>query len=348
MTQSGRISKPVLYSRSNAISKNRLISELVDFMAQEKMLHTVIGKANDFDENQSWFIPTEKFNLLAERERIRVAISKDDSFLVLRDKNKNDIPIKKTRSNRLALQTLSAPIVAYNHMWLSHSATLDGSELMPFMRRIFSRSLSLGGRWYGSSFSHLQLTKAERQRLLINDCLTIEPDYKALHYSLLYAWEGIELTSDPYKVEGYSRQTMKLASLVLLNSDNLGCFKANVTKSGNPENKALFKSEPNHPALKGFIEDMPDGIDGADLLAAIKAKHAPIAHYFGSKDIGLKLQRLDSDILSSAVHSLAALNVPVLPVHDSIRCRVTDKTITINSMIEAYKTHTGFTPKIDF
>lgn len=252
------------------------------------------------------------------------------------------MPIKKTRANRLQLHSLSAPVVAYNAVWLSHSATVAGRELNPFTRRIFNQSLGLGGRFYSTGYSHQQIKKAERKLIRIDDCNTIEPDFKAMHPTILYAWEGIQLSPDEiadlYSIDGYDRSVIKSAVLILINCSSEASFQAMVTKSGKAENSHL----------EGFIEGLPDGINGSKLLAAIKDKHAPIAHHFGSKNIGLRLQRLDSDIIASAVHSLAALDVPVLPVHDSIRCKVTDRTLVVNTMFEAFKTCTGYTPIIDF
>lgn len=88
LEHSRRIGAPILYSRRVAESKNRLIIEVIDFLAGAGILQTVIGKANEYDENGSFFVPTFKFDLLAERERIRLAIATDASFIELRAKKK--------------------------------------------------------------------------------------------------------------------------------------------------------------------------------------------------------------------------------------------------------------------
>lgn len=346
LIQSRSHDAPVLYNRSTSYG-NKLLIQIIDYLAAEGYLMTVIGKANEHDANGSWFVGTSLFGLMVEREAIKLALSKDATFLELRAKKargqiKGDLlPIKKTVANRLELHGLSAPVVAYNEMWLSHSATIDGGELKPFTRRIFNRALSLGGRFYCDGGSHQQLKKARRPLILIDDCPTIEPDYKAMHPTILYGLAGIQLSKDEindlYNIEGYARHVVKIAVLILINCSSEASFKAMVSKSGKPENAKL----------EGYIVGLPEGINGGDLLKAIKDKHAPIASYFGKRDIGLKLQRIDSDVLAMAIHALAALDAPMLPMHDSLVCKVTDRTLVLDVMAEAFQKVTGFTAIID-
>ena len=104
----------------------------------------------------------------------------------------------------------------------------------------------------------------------------------------------------------------------------------------------LKATAPYKPKLAdGFIEGMPDGIEGKELLEAIKQTHQPIKHFFGTKDIGLRLQFQDSEIMATAIQSLADNGIPILPVHDSLRCKFDRQQTVRKVMIDAFKLHTG-------
>lgn len=357
MVFSDSINKSVLYSRKNAkTSKNKSIKGIIDFMTTKGYLLNVIGRANEYQENGSWFHVTDRFSLDAARENIKVIIINDGNFLVLRDEDGNDIKIKENRQTALKIRKLSSSVNLYNTLWLDNDATLDGKHLIPFNFRIFNKSLDLGGRFYRGSYQGLP--KEDRSRILINNEPTCEPDYSSLHYNLLYAKEGIQLDYDPYLIDGYERKTIKIASFVLLNCDSLTRFKSNVTKSGNPKVKSAFqrwkkeykgdyKQDDNRPDyLKGFIEGMPDNIKGNELLKALQDKHYKIAHWFGTEDIGLKLQKMDSDIMANVLTTLSGLNIPVLPVHDSLICPKSKLNHAKLTMQQCYNNYTGYNIQI--
>lgn len=354
----------LLYSRDTKVAGIRAMKQIVDYLETNQMIVNVIGKANEYQGNSSWMVPTDKLKHEFEVSRVKVALNRDASMVIVRDKNGNEKQLNRIKTRQpLKLKEASNPTQEYNRVWLEHDVTLGGRHLVPFCRRIFNESLDYGGRFYGAS--HLTLPKAQREQVLIDGEPTIEPDFKAMHFTLLYAQVGIELNpmiDDPYLIDGFDRQTAKLASLVLLNSENIGRFKANITKSGNPKNKAVMEAykadmelfikrssqglpteQPRKPAIaKGFIWGMPDDIQGGDLLNSICKRHEPIAHLFGTEKIGVSLQNIDSNIMGKTIQQLTALDIPTLPVHDSLRCKKSDCDTVINAMKLAYKAVTGF------
>jgi hypothetical protein len=84
-----------------------------------------------------------------------------------------------------------------------------------------------------------------------------------------------------------------------------------------------------------FIEGLPDHIKGRELIQALKVKHPAIAHRFGEADIGLKLQRTDSEIIAIAMKHLSQAEVPFLPIHDSIISKVSDESMVRNALERA-------------
>lgn len=357
----------LLYSRRGSNCDYRYVVKVVDYLAHHGYVLNIIGKDNEYQGNSSWLIPTSKLCTQFESFKIRAALKKNSPMIEVRDKDKKPLSLNrfKRRQARLFRES-SEPVQVYNNLWLKHDATLNGRVLIPFMKRKFNGDLNHGGRFYDAS--HLVLSKELRPSILIDGEPTVEPDFKAMHFAILYALAGIQLEDDPYMVEGFERKTIKLVSLVLLNSEDLERFKANVTKSGNPKVKAAYDQyqkdrviflqrssqglsckEPNKPkSLHGFIEGMPDGIQGSELLEAINQRHNPIAHLFGTDKIGLKLQNKDSRIMARTITTLARKDIPVLPVHDSVRCRESDLEAVCEAMRESFKSEAGFSCTIDY
>lgn len=355
----------LLYSRMSANNKDyRTTIQVVDYLVANELVVNVNGKANEYQGNSSWMVATDKLSREFEQAKVKVALSNDASMVIVRDKKGNDKELNRIKTRQpLKLKEVSNPVQDYNRLWLSHDVTLGGKHLVPFCRRIFNESLDYGGRFYGAS--HLVIPSAEREHILIDEQPTIEPDFKSLHFALLYAQVGIELdplNDDPYLVDGFDRKTIKLASLVLLNSENIPAFKGNITKSGNASNKAIVSQykadmelfikrssqglnckQPTKPqVLKGFIDGMPDGIKGEDLYNALCERHKPISHLFGTEKIGVRMQNIDSKIMAKTIAQLSALDIPVLPVHDSLRCKVSDCEVVTQAMKQAYKSVMGF------
>lgn len=361
-------SSQLLYSRDNTEYDNRTIKGIADYLESQGLIVNVPGKANEYQGNSSYMTATSKLILEMRACRVRVMLRKDAPMIKVRAKKVDGVTGKNLSITRIKKRCKSeyekcvASVHAYNELWLKHEATLNDKYLIPFCTRIFNQSLDLGGRFYKAS--HLIIPKAHRHSILIDGCATTEPDFKSQHYCLLYTMKGIELDpikDDPYIIKGFDRDTAKLASLVLLNSESIAGFKASVTKSGNPLYKTIMAEyktdyelwlkrtsqglafeQPVKPKIaKGFIDGMPDHIQGEDLYNSIKERHSLIADLFGTDNIGGKLQKLDSSIMARALNKLAAKGIPGLPVHDSIRCKVEDEQEVIKEMKAAYFAERG-------
>ena len=270
------------------------------------------------------------------------------------------------RTKELQVNRLSAAPRAYNNMWNSRTVTLGELELAPYCERIFtgSKDLNLGGRFYNYIQS---LSKVERDKLLFDGEAVAEPDFKSLHPCMLYAWEGIQLDpneDDPYKLNSdkYSRDTVKRCLLKLWNSDNKEAFEGNVTKSGNEDIQKhveryhvlrakyeddLAQGKPAHEPIKshlhdGFIEGLPIGIKGSELVKEIEDTHELIAEQLNQPDLGLKLQYADSQIMSRILLKCVEENLLVVPVHDSVICKKSEQERVEEIMLEAYFDEMGF------
>lgn len=353
----------LLYGRNSSGTKgNRGIINISDYLESQGFVINLRGKNNQWERNSSFMVTTEKFKVEIERVNVRVALRKGSDALEVRSKeddkgNRKPLSLARIKLKKPKMYNdVANSVNTYNKLWLDHEVTLDGLHVVPFCKRLFNENLSLGGRFYHGG--HIGLPKLDRQRLLIDGQPTIEPDFKALHPCLLYALVGIHLDpilNDPYKIPLYDRDVVKLACLSFINGNRKG-FIGNVTKSGNPHNKAMMveyrqkritfeqrRSQgldcdpPKKPKwAKGFIKGMPDNIKGKDLYRALIARHEPIAHLINSPNIGLTLQNIDSNIMAKVLNILCDQDIPALPVHDSVRVKVSDLNRAIGAMKCAY------------
>jgi hypothetical protein len=340
------------------------VRKCLDFLAEKGLISMVVGKANEFEKNSSWCIPLPPLIALFEQHDAQVRLHKKAPLAVVRDDEKKDIPPYKNRNKRLALEGLAGPVRRYTETWLDHSATLGDAYLLPWLKRKFNNTMDYGGRFYG----HYQnLPKTDRARILIDGARTVEPDYKAIHFSILYALEGLQFVGDPYLVPNYEhmRPVFKLLCLQLVNIENLSSFKACITRSGKPEiqrelrcyrdkikvynherSLGLRTKLPVKPKrLTGVIAGLPEGVIGAQLIDLLFERHEAIKSHFGKEKIGLQLQKLDSEIMANALDRLEG--IPCLPVHDSIRCKIDDSGTVIRAMKEAFSDVMGKHIEVD-
>ena len=286
----------------------------------------------------------DKWVTVTESKRVKVTTSKR---------------IKILKKDKAKAALLTETVSIYNSMWLNHTPTLEGNYLLPWTKRIFNNSLDCGGRFYGR---FQKLSKQQRAKILIDGLSTVEPDYSGYHINLLYTWQDKQLKGDPYIIDGFNRDLIKAVMLPLLNSENLSKLAGQITKSANPEIKTYYArwnqkqaiyttrrsygqhaTRPDKPDyLQGFIEGIPEGTNGKDVIEAIKQKHPLIAHHFGTKDIGIRLQGKDSEIMAAVLCELAKQGIPALPIHDSLRVKAMNEMQVVEIMQSEYKRLTGF------
>lgn len=81
-------------------------------------------------------------------------------------------------------------------------------------------------------------------------------------------------------------------------------------------NAALFSSSPLTRRPNGSAKVLPRG-DFKTLMGALRDAHAPIAHLFESGE-GLRIQRMESDIMVQVLLRLIDRGITALPIHDAI------------------------------
>ncbi|GAB6842998.1 hypothetical protein HNR00_003081 [Methylorubrum rhodinum] len=174
----------------------------------------------------------------------------------------------------------------------------------PMVVRIFSRErFDHNGRLYGW---WQNLPKARRRELMINNELIIEPDFSALHPTLLYAMEGIALAHDPYVADlrRWSRSDGKLALNVAINAPTRrDAVEALLAKREEEADDGTPKWKHGRRQTGALIE-------------ALIERNRPIARHIGS-DAGIRLMGVDSRMCLQVMKRCRKDGVSVLPVHDS-------------------------------
>lgn len=197
----------------------------------------------------------------------------------------------------------------------------EGNDIDVSMKRqyrVFSNgAFEQGGRLYGGFWT--TLPKATRfDRMRINGKKVVEVDYKQLHPTILYALEGLPLSGDAYDIvgvpkrnpvpEGTTRDTIKRMLNAMLNHDR---------KLGrNPHG----------------VTPIP-GLTGPKLASLIETQHSAIAHYFGA-GVGLKLQRIDSDLIVRVLLALKQQGIVAVSIHDAVLVAEGDEYLAGQVMIE--------------
>jgi hypothetical protein len=198
-----------------------------------------------------------------------------------------------------AFRSVRIDLVAPDVDWRAMAVHVDDSVVLPSRTscyRVFNGGWRFGGRAYGGFWQGLG--KARRLQLTIDGIGVIEHDFPQLHPRLLYAELGLPLGGDAYTIRGYEddRPRVKLAWQMLFNA-----------KSRRAAVLALAKE------LGGFDRQA----DASHLLDALESHHKSAAGAF-YKNVGLRLQRRDSDLMMKILQQCLAEGIVGLPIHDSL------------------------------
>jgi hypothetical protein len=163
-----------------------------------------------------------------------------------------------------------------------------------YLYRVFNDgSFQMGGRFYGGWWQNVP--SDIRPYIRINGKLTVEIDYSSLHPRMLFAMEGLEAPDDLYDVglDPTFRDAVKQTFNAMINA---------------PSNRI-------NP-VSSFDADAT-GMSWPEFRETVRQGFGPIAKYFGTGE-GIRLQRLDSDILEKVMLHFAEHDIPCLPIHDSV------------------------------
>lgn len=256
---------------------------------------------------------------------------------------------------------LEKEMKSYNEAIARHELKVNGKLLQDlYFRSIFTEDLEHGGR-LADHGEFQSLSKRERKTLIIDNCETVSLDYKALHPSILYAKEGINLKGhDPYACKikmdvdleevfefAYdnamldlynhtydpNRNLCKVALLCMINASSEKDAVSAISKSLRDDYRRQDQGSRKYLGLQKPVKIK-------EVVEELTKTNAQISKYFFT-GYGTVLQKMDSDMIRYAISSFLIEDKILLPVHDSISIKEEDEELGMEVLYEAYGSVVG-------
>jgi hypothetical protein len=229
------------------------------------------------------------------------------------------------------------------------------------LHRVFSGGPHSGGRFVGAHW--LTLPGELRKHIRMSapgkpPAQTVEIDYQALHFQMLYAEEKAVCVGDPYllypkdpKRSKTVRPAAKHVSLLMLNADSRESAKRPIFEGVNAKRFKKWHEKNGGPWPKDPSEKMAlmwPGCPPIDtLMDDIEKRHPAIKHHLCT-GAARRLMFKDSAITERIMLSMIEKHgVAPLPVHDSYIVRYDYAEALRASMLEAYADVMGSDIKLD-
>ena len=197
-------------------------------------------------------------------------------------------------------------------------------------RQFNNGSFAYGGRLYGGWW--VNCPKKLRNKITINGKPTILRDFSGCAIRMLYHKAQIDYSHDPYLLEplmaceqeyqlgkDYFREPVKRMMQALINGE-AGKKNEQIRMPSGWTFRPYFKRN--------------------EIVDLLMAKHNLISDYFYS-GIGLKLQRIDSDIALDVINNLQNKGIPCLPIHDGFIVSIQNNYLLMQEMGFSYQRWMG-------
>jgi len=138
------------------------------------------------------------------------------------------------------------------------------------------------------------------------------------------------IPTDCYAVEGYERDVIKAAVMMMINNDDI-----------DSATNALV------PYARKKLKKTISYNKGRSLIKCLEGLHEPILPYLYDKKLGKTLQVIEGEIASDILLTLLKEDIPCLPVHDSYIVASHHREQLRAVMIASYRKHLNKEPRID-
>ena len=168
----------------------------------------------------------------------------------------------------------------------------------------------------------------ERPNIFIDGQKTVEVDYQASAINIIYkALTGVVYAGDPYNLSvGNVLIPRHLVKQIATTSLNSNTVEGNSSAIGNAYGKLDSSLKAEDKLKFSQYKDIKKKITIKDILEAFLTKHYLIRHMFlRGKEVGNKVQCLESDLVFAVVNELTNRSIPTLTVHDSFIVKAADK-----------------------
>lgn len=246
------------------------------------------------------------------------------------------------------------PIInKYRDVLEDHHPSFNGYPLGDInLHRVIKETEGIGSRFFDNG-SYQGKPKDIRGLLHFKGESTVSLDFKALHPAILMHYEGVSLkTHNPYpsitgikvdteaveqfkeyyNLEKYDpvRSIVKKLFLSLINASSVNGAVGSCYEELNKDN--LKKGTYREHTMK-YV-----GLPSINLyeVAQVILEHNKCINKYLGVGKGNELQYLDSQIIERCLDILSDENIPCIPVHDAITCRVRDKDRVKQVMEESF------------
>jgi hypothetical protein len=324
----------------------KVLIHLTDWMAATGLIAHALGRQGANGAKGSGVVTVIRPAGQLQRQLRLVTVDcvgtrKTQPVLVLRERRKKGkrgkkIPMEEwsqRNGEKKPREAMRKLLEWLNQLWADVIVTLDGDPFEQcYFKASFTSSFLLGGRIYEGNIQNLP--QNDRQRLLIDGQQVVEADYSGCQPRLMYGMEKLTFPEDddPYRLPGFTREAVKAAAQPLMFGRSIKMAIASLKRSQNPKNKGK-KDRNKEFVFKPELED----VDVVALAAAFRTKHAGIAHLFCTKDLALKLQRLDSKLMMDILNVTMADKVLAYPIHDSVIVTRQHKEYIVATMRHCFK-----------
>ena len=168
----------------------------------------------------------------------------------------------------------------------------------------------------------------ERPNIFIDGQKTVEVDYQASAINIIYkALTGVVYAGDPYNLSvGNVLIPRHLVKQIATTSLNSNTVEGNSSAIGNAYGKLDSSLKAEDKLKFSQYKDIKKKITIKDILEAFLTKHYLIRRMFlRGKEVGNKVQCLESDLVFAVVNELTNRSIPTLTVHDSFIVKAADK-----------------------
>ena len=238
-----------------------------------------------------------------------------------------------------------------NQQYLDSAFGYGGTDIVsPQYRRIFGKDTDEGGRIYCVDSSLQTMPYSERKSLSINGEPICELDFKAMHLSLLYDFSSFgkhwelstefsRMIDDPYNIDishilqgpaNEIRVIIKKMILIALNASN---FKQAAAAMFNDYRNNLDRL--SNITYDGKQSGSARGFPCRMLAEAVLESYPSVAGSFYT-GCGMRLQRVESDIVINSLCRLSEDGIVGISEHDSIIIGASHKDKAICVMKEEY------------
>ena len=339
-------SEKVVKTRNNkkAISKY-MIKKCVDLLTQAGYVDNTIGRWSAIPEYRrvSYFKPNNAFFARLQLDRFTKKklsqVTEEDyldteNFIILRDRNKNDIEYNET----LKTEQDNEDLRAYNKMLQRHTVTTEhGEYINSTYYRIYNLDFGHGGRFYKSDVLQLSNKKGkyERLKLRIDGEEVVEIDYKNQHPTILMHMIGkkFDPTTDLYT---------QVMPLHYRNHVDAKLFRTIIKKSFN----SLLNAKDELSGIRSITSNLnklgEKRIRASEIKGWLVSTYPEFVPFFCQPTSkGLELQNIDSDIANYVTKVFTNMNKPILTVHDSFLVKRSDQVLLAKVMAAGMRKYCG-------